>query len=216
MVMMTAGWWWRGGGSSGDDEGGEVIWCSGEDGGCEAAGGLAGGGAAVVMMLVTVGGWCRRCRLAVVAATGRNFGRRGWCGAGGEREEREERLGILTLKITYSCLQWCDEDLSKSSKAIMCGGMKFQEEILSQGEALKIVSYMKIVFNPTSDISDETIANPNAQIVGDDMVRVHVPREVPNFDGPEPQPLLKSPSLDEMFDDDWGLESKEVSVRKID
>ncbi|GJZ60705.1 hypothetical protein Tco_0616521 [Tanacetum coccineum] len=60
-------------------------------------------------------------------------------------------------------------------------------------------------------------------------------REVPSFDGPEPQPLLNSPSLDvslgdvigpeppikphspdssrmkEMFDDDWGLESKEVS-----
>ncbi|GJV59949.1 hypothetical protein Tco_1466049 [Tanacetum coccineum] len=193
--------------------------------------------------------------------------------------------------------------------------------------------------NPTSAISDETIANPNAQIVGDDMVRVQVPRcmawldydehvdslstmdnevgvtspesttqtllsfkectppvtypeevektlgtpieveplnetkleeaglncnhntplsskEVPSFDGPEPQPLLNSPSLDvslgvvigpeppikphspdsfrmkvvdylttqtppsphvenfhpkEMFDDDWGLESKEVS-----
>nr|GEX24724.1 hypothetical protein [Tanacetum cinerariifolium] len=30
--------------------------------------------------------------------------------------------------------------------------------------------------NPTSTISDETIANPNAQIVGNDMVRVHVPR----------------------------------------
>ncbi|GJX13080.1 putative ribonuclease H-like domain-containing protein, partial [Tanacetum coccineum] len=95
MVMMTAGWWWRGGGSSGDDEGGEVIWCSGEDGGCEAAGGLAGGGAAVVMMLVTVGGWCRRCGLVVVAADGQNFGQSGWCGAGGEREEREERLGLL-------------------------------------------------------------------------------------------------------------------------
>ncbi|GKE62596.1 hypothetical protein Tco_1512963 [Tanacetum coccineum] len=60
-------------------------------------------------------------------------------------------------------------------------------------------------------------------------------REVPSFDGPEPQPLLNSPSLDvslgdiigpeppikphspdssrmkEMFDDDWGLECKEVS-----
>ncbi|GJR56924.1 hypothetical protein Tco_1499086 [Tanacetum coccineum] len=71
--------------------------------------------------------------------------------------------------------------------------------------------YDKKYSNPTSAISNEIIANPNAQIVGDDMVRVHVPREVPNFDGPEPQPLLKSPSLDEMFDDDWGLESKEVS-----
>ncbi|GJT30860.1 hypothetical protein Tco_0911135 [Tanacetum coccineum] len=30
--------------------------------------------------------------------------------------------------------------------------------------------------NPTSVISDETIANPNAQIVVDDMVRVQVPR----------------------------------------
>ncbi|GKD12007.1 hypothetical protein Tco_1196414 [Tanacetum coccineum] len=59
-------------------------------------------------------------------------------------------------------------------------------------------------------------------------------REVPTFDGPEPQPLLTSPSLNvslgdvtgpeppikphspdssrmKMFDDDWGLESKEVS-----
>ncbi|GKB19782.1 hypothetical protein Tco_0853705 [Tanacetum coccineum] len=52
-------------------------------------------GEVVVLVLVTVGGWCRRCGLAVVAATGRNFGRRGWCGAGGEREEREERLGLL-------------------------------------------------------------------------------------------------------------------------
>ncbi|GKA57835.1 hypothetical protein Tco_0757023 [Tanacetum coccineum] len=32
--------------------------------------------------------------------------------------------------------------------------------------------YDKICSNPTSAISDETIANPNAQIVGDDMVRV--------------------------------------------
>ncbi|GJW07834.1 hypothetical protein Tco_1570257, partial [Tanacetum coccineum] len=59
-------------------------------------------------------------------------------------------------------------------------------------------------------------------------------REVPSFNGLEPQPLLNSPSLDlslgdiigfeppikpyspnssrmKMFDDDWGLESKEVS-----
>ncbi|GJV33447.1 hypothetical protein Tco_1393847 [Tanacetum coccineum] len=35
-------------------------------------------------------------------------------------------------------------------------------------------------------------------------------REVSSFDGPEPQPLLNSPSLD-MFDDDLRLESKEVS-----
>nr|GEZ24011.1 hypothetical protein [Tanacetum cinerariifolium] len=36
-------------------------------------------------------------------------------------------------------------------------------------------------------------------------------REVSSFNGSKPQPLLNSPSLDEMFDDDWGLESKEVS-----
>ncbi|GKA30582.1 hypothetical protein Tco_0716887 [Tanacetum coccineum] len=35
-------------------------------------------------------------------------------------------------------------------------------------------------------------------------------REVPSFDGSESQPLLNSPSLD-MFDDDRGLESNEVS-----
>ncbi|GJV22301.1 hypothetical protein Tco_1371321 [Tanacetum coccineum] len=138
--------------------------------------------------------------------------------------------------------------------------------------------------NPISVISDETIANPNAQIVRDDVVRVQVPRcmawldydehvdslstmdnkvgfkspksttqtllsfeeytppvtypeevektlgtpikveplnktkleevglncnyntpfssrEVPSFDGPEPQPLLNSPSLDVIFDE---------------
>ncbi|GKF27789.1 hypothetical protein Tco_0094131, partial [Tanacetum coccineum] len=120
--------------------------------------------------------------------------------------------------------------------------------------------------NPTSVISDETIANPNAQIVGDDMVRVQVPRcmawldydehvdslstmdneigvtspesttqtlieveplnetkleevglncnhntplsprEVPSFDGPEPQPLLNSPSLDVSLGDVIGPE----------
>ncbi|GJZ28384.1 hypothetical protein Tco_0573031 [Tanacetum coccineum] len=36
--------------------------------------------------------------------------------------------------------------------------------------------YEKKCSNPTSAISDETIANTNAQIVGDDMVRVQVPR----------------------------------------
>ncbi|GJT02488.1 hypothetical protein Tco_0823657 [Tanacetum coccineum] len=143
--------------------------------------------------------------------------------------------------------------------------------------------------NPTSTISDETIANPNAQIVGDDMVRVQIARcmawldydehvdslstmdnevgvtspesttqtlpsfeeytqpvtypkevkmtlgtpievkplnetkleevglncnhntpfssrEVPSFDGPEPQPLLNSPSLDVSLGDVIGPE----------
>ncbi|GJW31754.1 hypothetical protein Tco_0051786 [Tanacetum coccineum] len=111
------------------------------------------------------------------------------------------------------------------------------------------VQYDKKCSNPTSAISDETIANPNAQIVGDDMVRVqeYTPpvtypeevektlgtpieveplnetkleevglncnhntpfssREVPSFDGPEPQPLLNSPSLDESLGDVTGPE----------
>ncbi|GJT86081.1 hypothetical protein Tco_1067798 [Tanacetum coccineum] len=117
--------------------------------------------------------------------------------------------------------------------------------------------YEKKYSNPTSAISGETIANLNAQIVGDDMVRVHVPRcmawldydehvdslkevektlgtpieveplnetkleevglncnhntplssrEVPSFDGPEPQPLLNSPSLDVSLGDVIGPE----------
>ncbi|GJW70589.1 putative reverse transcriptase domain-containing protein [Tanacetum coccineum] len=36
--------------------------------------------------------------------------------------------------------------------------------------------YDKKYSNPTSVISDDTIANPNVQIVGDDMVRIQVPR----------------------------------------
>ncbi|GJW29632.1 hypothetical protein Tco_0046507 [Tanacetum coccineum] len=108
--------------------------------------------------------------------------------------------------------------------------------------------YDKKCSNPISAISDETIAYPNAQIVGDDMVRVqeYTPpvtypeevektsgtpieveplnetkleeiglnynhntplssREVPSFDGPEPQPLLNSPSLDVSLGDVIGL-----------
>ncbi|GJU21951.1 reverse transcriptase domain-containing protein [Tanacetum coccineum] len=59
---------------------------------------------------------------------------------------------------------------------------------------------------PTSAISVETIANRIVQIVGNDMVRVQVPREVPSFDGPEPQPLLNSPSLDVSLGDIIGPE----------
>ncbi|GJZ56431.1 hypothetical protein Tco_0611624 [Tanacetum coccineum] len=43
-------------------------------------------------------------------------------------------------------------------------------------EQNRIKKIKKITSNPTSAISDETIANPNAQIVRDDMFRVHVPR----------------------------------------
>ncbi|GJX57836.1 hypothetical protein Tco_0287733 [Tanacetum coccineum] len=33
-----------------------------------------------------------------------------------KRYERKENIRTMTLKITCSCLQWCDDDLSKSSK----------------------------------------------------------------------------------------------------
>ncbi|GKA63375.1 hypothetical protein Tco_0762981, partial [Tanacetum coccineum] len=155
--------------------------------------------------------------------------------------------------------------------------------------------YDKQCSNPKSDIFDEIIAYPNAQIVGDDMVRVQVPscmawldydkhvdslstmdnevgvtslesttqtlpsfeeytppvtypkevkktlgtlieveplnetkleevglkcnhntpfcsREVPSFFGPEPQPLLHSPSLDVIFDEKKLGSSWEVSL----
>ncbi|GJV69957.1 hypothetical protein Tco_1485466 [Tanacetum coccineum] len=39
-----------------------------------------------------------------------------------------------------------------------------------------VPNMIKKCSNPTSAISDETIANPNAQIVGDDMVRVKIPK----------------------------------------
>ncbi|GJT38886.1 hypothetical protein Tco_0938751 [Tanacetum coccineum] len=109
--------------------------------------------------------------------------------------------------------------------------------------------YDKKCSNPTSAISDETIANPNAQIVGDDMVRVQVPRCMAWLDYDEHVDSLSTmdnevgvtspesttqtlPSFEEytppvtypkevenlrevpsfvMFDNDWGLESKEVS-----
>ncbi|GJU47931.1 ribonuclease H-like domain-containing protein [Tanacetum coccineum] len=103
--------------------------------------------------------------------------------------------------------------------------------------------------DPTNAIFDETIENPNSQIVRDDMVMVqeYTPlvtyleevektlgtpieveplnetkleevvlncnndtpfssREVPSFDGPEPQPLLNSPSLDVSLGDVIGPE----------
>ncbi|GJR20808.1 hypothetical protein Tco_0969335, partial [Tanacetum coccineum] len=83
--------------------------------------------------------------------------------------------------------------------------------------------YDKKCSNPTSAISDETIANLNAQIVGDDMVRVQVPRcmvwldydehvdSLSTIDNEEKLSLDVDISNWEMFNDDWGLESKEVS-----
>nr|GEY46878.1 hypothetical protein [Tanacetum cinerariifolium] len=69
------------------------------------------------------------------------------------------------------------------------------------------VQYDKKYNNPTSDIFDETIANPNAQIVGDDMVSVQVPREVPSFNKSErqPLPLPNCPPLDVSLGIERGL-----------
>ncbi|GKE67944.1 hypothetical protein Tco_1522105, partial [Tanacetum coccineum] len=67
--------------------------------------------------------------------------------------------------------------------------------------------YDKKCSNPASAISDETIANPNAQIIGDVMVRVQVPREVLSFDysEPQPQPLPNCPPLDASLGTEKGL-----------
>ncbi|GJT80855.1 hypothetical protein Tco_1055197 [Tanacetum coccineum] len=56
--------------------------------------------------------------------------------------------------------------------------------------------------NPTSTISDQSIANLKAQLVGNEMVRVKIPREVPSFDEPKPlpQPLPNCLSLDVILD----------------
>ncbi|GJV66660.1 hypothetical protein Tco_1482169 [Tanacetum coccineum] len=61
--------------------------------------------------------------------------------------------------------------------------------------------------NLTSTISDQSIANLKAQLGGNEMVRVKIPRQVPIFDepDPQPQPLPSCPSLDVSLGDERGL-----------
>ncbi|GKB91532.1 hypothetical protein Tco_0963804 [Tanacetum coccineum] len=63
--------------------------------------------------------------------------------------------------------------------------------------------------NPTSVISDETIANPNAQIVEDDMVRVQVPRCMAwlNYD--------KHVDSLSMMDNDVGVTSPKSTIQTL-
>ncbi|GKC51574.1 hypothetical protein Tco_1074319 [Tanacetum coccineum] len=63
--------------------------------------------------------------------------------------------------------------------------------------------------NPTSAISDETIANPNAQIVGDDMVMVQVPRCMPWLDYDEHVDSLS------MMDNEVGVTSPEITTQTL-
>ncbi|GJY92029.1 hypothetical protein Tco_0507811 [Tanacetum coccineum] len=119
-------------------------------------------------------------------------------------------------------------------------------------EAISLMGRSESVFGMTSNTVYQLPSKPSRQegfenlVVGKlkEEIRMEknrvkkiekITREVPSFDGPEPQPLLNSPSLDvslgdvigpeppikphssdssrmkEMFDDDWGLESKEFS-----
>nr|GEV02803.1 hypothetical protein [Tanacetum cinerariifolium] len=69
--------------------------------------------------------------------------------------------------------------------------------------------YDKKCSNPTSDISDETIANPNAQIVRDDMVRVQVPRCMAWLDYDEHVDSLS------MMDNEVGVTSPESTTETL-
>ncbi|GKA88215.1 ribonuclease H-like domain-containing protein [Tanacetum coccineum] len=63
--------------------------------------------------------------------------------------------------------------------------------------------------NPTSAIFDEAIANPNAQIVGDDMVRVQVPRCMAWLDYDEHVDSLS------MMDNEVGVTSPESTTQTL-
>ncbi|GJW93741.1 hypothetical protein Tco_0173413 [Tanacetum coccineum] len=69
--------------------------------------------------------------------------------------------------------------------------------------------YDKKSSNPTSVISDETIANPNAQIVGDDMARVHVPRCMAWLDYDEHVDSLST------MDNEVGVTSPEITTQTL-
>ncbi|GJX26708.1 gag-pol polyprotein [Tanacetum coccineum] len=69
--------------------------------------------------------------------------------------------------------------------------------------------YYKKYSNPTSAISDETIANPNAQIVRDDMVRVQVPRCMVWLDYDELVECLS------MIDNEVGVTSPENTTQTL-
>ncbi|GKC47190.1 hypothetical protein Tco_1064912 [Tanacetum coccineum] len=63
--------------------------------------------------------------------------------------------------------------------------------------------------NPTSAISDETIAHPNAQIVGDDMVRVQVPRCMAWLDYDEHEDSLNT------MDNEVGVTSPQNTIQTL-
>ncbi|GJU54838.1 hypothetical protein Tco_1228552 [Tanacetum coccineum] len=71
------------------------------------------------------------------------------------------------------------------------------------------IQYDKKCSSPTSDISDETIANPNTQIVGDDMVRVQVPRCIAWLDYDEHVDSLS------MMDNEVGVTSPKSTTQTL-
>ncbi|GKA57637.1 hypothetical protein Tco_0756825 [Tanacetum coccineum] len=79
--------------------------------------------------------------------------------------------------LNYSSMinSWCFNNI-KMNLSTSQGDLRKFSDIGAWYAIEDCAQYDKKCNNPTSTISDETIANPNAQIVGDDMVRVHIPR----------------------------------------
>ncbi|GJW78215.1 hypothetical protein Tco_0139897 [Tanacetum coccineum] len=117
------------------------------------------------------------------------------------------------------CMAWLDYDEHVDSLSTMDNevGVTSPESttqtLLSFEEYIPPVTYPEEVENTLgSPIEVETLSETKLEEVGLNCNHntPFISKEVPSFDGLEPQPLLNSPSLD-MFDDDWGLESKEVA-----
>ncbi|GJR55703.1 hypothetical protein Tco_1406224 [Tanacetum coccineum] len=80
------------------------------------------------------------------------------------------RGGLLGIKIITTSTNWY------GYSSVVEGDLNKFSDIGAWYAIKDCAQYDKQCSNPTSVIYDETISNPNAQIVGDDMVRVQVPR----------------------------------------
>nr|GEX34429.1 hypothetical protein [Tanacetum cinerariifolium] len=99
-----------------------------------------------------------------------------------------ERIPAVGLMYSSVINSWCSNNIKMNLSTIRGLGSKT---------------------NPTSNIFDETIANPNAQIVGDDMVRVQVPRCMAWLDYDEHLDSLS------MMDNEVGLTSPESTTQTL-
>ncbi|GJY20050.1 hypothetical protein Tco_0392616 [Tanacetum coccineum] len=83
---------------------------------------------------------------------------------------------------------------------------KFSENMKSKISQRVFVPYMIKCSDPTSVVSDDTIVKSKCRIVGDIWLWYRYLGKFLVFDGPEPQPLLNSPSLDVSLGDVIGPE----------